>query len=150
MSFRPLRLLCVAASVPDQEPEAPLPDEAVVVRGGTMEPGRTAEKAEDQFNDTGVYGLSVWSAAGMSAIEIAWLARSYDDPDADPPIKFLPHKQMRTSTVARLEDRSFALAPRSPYGHYLLTLPAPPSDDDHAALQEAFRPPEPNPARQDS
>jgi hypothetical protein len=136
----------VARSVPDAEEPAELPDETVVVRGGEMDPDQTPEKARDEFDDKGVYGLSVWAVAGLSAIEIACYVKSFDDPDAQPPIRWLPHKKMRCSTVGQLQR--FELWPRSPLGHYLLVLPNPPTDEDYAALQAAFSPPEDNPARQ--
>jgi len=46
-----------------------------------MDREQTIEKAEEAFLDTdvGVYGLSVWSAAELSAADIVRLARSHDN-----------------------------------------------------------------------
>jgi hypothetical protein len=134
---------------PEPESPAELQDEAIVVRGGKMERAGTIEKAEDAFNDIGVYGLSVWSATGLSAADIVRLARSHDDADSIPPQRYIPHGQMRTSTAGQLRARGFDLVPDSPFGHYLLTIPAPPTDDYWDALLEEFGDPEPTPSRQE-
>jgi hypothetical protein len=110
-----------------------------------MDPDETPNKVREAYADEGHYGLSVWSAAGCTAAQIVQLARSYDDPEGTPPRRYLPHGHIRTSTVGQLRALGFALRPDSPPGHYFLTLPTPPSDADHAALQRAFSDAEPTP-----
>lgn len=116
-----------------------------------MEPERTIKNAEAAFRDpdVGMYGLSVWSAVDLSADEIVRLARSHDDREDAPQRGYMPHPQMRCSRVEQLQMRGFALMPDSPRGHYLLTIPTPPADDDWAALQEEFGAPQPTPSRQE-
>lgn len=108
-----------------------------------MERERTIKNAEAAFREGGVYGLSVWSVASFSAADIVQLARSYPDDN------YLPHSQMRTSTVRQLRAQGFDLVPDSPRGHYLLTIPTPPTDDDWDALEQEFGEAEPTPSRQE-
>lgn len=110
-----------------------------------MERGPTLVSAEASFlePEVGRHALSVWIAPGLAAHDIVRLARSHDT-DAD---KHLPHGQMRTSTVGRLRSAGFGFLPDSPDGHYLLTLPTPPSEEDWEALDAAFAPAEPSPPR---
>jgi hypothetical protein len=147
--FRPVRWLCVA--VPAQEPESPaeLPNDAIVVRGGLMEREQTIKRAEAAFRDVGVYGLSVWAAIGMSAAEIVRLARGHNDPAANPPKRYMPYPQMRTSTAGQLRACGFDLVPDSPFGHYLLTIPTPPAEEHWDALQREFGDAEPAPPREE-
>ncbi len=114
-----------------------------------MLPEQTTRSAEGAFREVGIRGLSVWAAADLSAVEVVQLARSHDDPDAKPPLHYLPHGQMRTSTVGRLRARGFGLLPDSPRGHYLLTIRTPPTDEDWSALQEEFGAPEPTTSGQE-
>lgn len=106
----------------------------------------TEKSAKAAFLEIGVYGLSVWSLAGCDAAEIVATARSYDGTTEHPN---LPHRQIRTSTAGALESRGFSLLPDSPFGHYLLTIPTPPTDENWIALQEEFALPEPTPSRQE-
>lgn len=108
-----------------------------------MQPEQTIKSAEAAFRDLGVHGLSVWSVAGLSAADIVRLARSCDAEQQ----RHLPHGKMRTTTARQLRTRGFGLVPDSPFGHYLLTLPTPPTDDDWSALQQEFGEPEPTPSR---
>jgi hypothetical protein len=107
-----------------------------------MAPEQTARSAEAAFRDIGVYGLSVWSVAESDAAKIVRTVRSHDETTGFPN---LPHGQIRTSTAGALQARGFGLEPDSPFGHYLLTIPTPPTDEDWDALQEEFGPPEPTP-----
>lgn len=116
-----------------------------MVRGGIMDREQTVEKAASALPIWGTNGLSVWAVADLSADDIVRLARSYDDPAADPPKRYMPNPQMRVSTVGQLQARGFALRPDSPFGHYLLAIPAPTAEGDWDALQEEFGPAEPSP-----
>lgn len=145
IGFRPLRLLCVADLSQESESPADLPDEAIVVRGGEMAPEPTIKSAEATFREVGVYGLSVWSAAELSAGDIVRLARSHDTERQ----RYLPHGKMRTSTVGQLRGHGFELVPDSPLGHYLLTIPTPPADDDWNVLQQEFGNTKPTPSKQE-
>lgn len=106
-----------------------------------MDRERTIKSAEVAFRGTGVYGLSVWSVANLTATEIVRHARSHNTENQH----YLPHPQMRTSTAGQLRRRGFGLEPDSPSGHYMLTIPAPPTDEDWDALEQEFGEPEPTP-----
>ncbi len=108
-----------------------------------MTRARTAAQAEAAFKECGVHGLSVWSAVGLTASEIVRLARSHDTDEK----RYVPHGKMRTTTVGRLRGCGYDLVPDSPEGHYFLTLPTPPSDEDWDALQRVFGEPEETPKR---
>jgi hypothetical protein len=110
-----------------------------------MERGPTLASAEATFlePEVGCHAISVWAVADLSAHDIVRLARSHDS-DSE---KHLPHSQIRTSTVGQLRACGFGFLPDSPDGHYLLTLPTPPSEDDWAALDGAFTAAEPSPPR---
>jgi hypothetical protein len=108
-----------------------------------MDRERTIKSAEAAFREIGVYGLSVWSVANLTTSEIVRHARCHDTETQ----RYLPHAQIRASTVAQLTRHGFDLEPDSPSGHYLLTIPAPPTDEHWDALQQEFGQPEPNPAR---
>lgn len=127
------------------QPESPpdLPDDATVVRGGLMDRERTIKSAEAAFREIGVYGLSVWSVAGLTASEIVRHARTHDTETQ----RYLPHAQIRASTVGQLRRHGFDLEPDSPSGHYLLTIRTPPVDDDWDALEQEFGEPEPTTPR---
>jgi hypothetical protein len=109
-----------------------------------MDREQTVEKAASAVPIWGTNGLSVWSVAGLSADEIVRLARSYDDPAADPPRRYMPYPKMRVSSVGQLRARGFDLLPDSPFGHYLLAIPTPTAENDWDALQEEFGPAEPS------
>jgi len=51
--------------------------------------------------------------------------------------------------VGQLRARGFNLVPDSPRGHYLLTIPTPPADNDWDALQQEFGDPEQTPSREE-
>jgi len=108
-----------------------------------MDREQTIKSAEAAFREIGVYGLSVWSVEGLTAAEIVLHARSHDTESQ----RYLPHAQIRASTAGQLRRCGFALEPDSPSGHYLLTIPAPPTDDDWDALEQEFGEPEPTPRR---
>jgi hypothetical protein len=94
-----------------------------------MKRDRTIASATASFKETGSYCLSVWAAPGMAADDIVRLARSHGP-------QYLPHAQIRTSTVAML--RPYILEEDDPDGHYLLKLPTPPADSDWDAIEQAF------------
>jgi hypothetical protein len=112
-----------------------------------MDREQTVDKAVSAFPIWGTNGLSVWSASGLSADDIVRLARSFDDPTADPPKRYMPNGQVRVSTVGQLRARGFELLPDSPFGHYLLAIPTPTAEDDWEALQEEFGPARKSPPR---
>lgn len=121
-------------------PQADLPDDAVVVRGGLMKRERTMANARASFEEVGAYGLSVWSVPDLDADGIVRLARSHGR-------EYLPHGQVRASTVGEL--RPYTLHIDEPEGHYLLQLPTPPAEADWDALERAFADPQPTPRKED-
>lgn len=134
--IRPISWPCVA----ELGPEAELPEDAVVVRGGLMDRDLTISNAHDEFKESGIYGLSVWSVPELDAADIIRLARSHGS-------IYLPHAKFRQSTIGRL--RPYALHQDIPEGHYLLKLPTPPADSDWDALERAFDSPEASPRKEE-
>jgi hypothetical protein len=115
-----------------------------------MQREQTIAKAASAIPDYGISGLSVWSAVDLSAADIVRLARSHGDATADPPKRFMPYGRMRTSTVGQLRACGFEMRPDSPFGHYLLTIPTPATDDAWDALQNSFGEAEPTPSKEGS
>lgn len=111
-----------------------LPDDAVVVRGGLMLAADLELSAQSHFDLEGSYALSVFSAPGLSADEIAGRVP-------------LRHSKIRQSTVGRIRSAGYeVVSSAGPPGHADLLLPHRPSDRDWHALDIAFDPPRANPA----
>lgn len=93
-----------------------------------------ALSAQSQYDIEGFHALSVFSAVGKTADEIA---RGVP----------LPHSMIRESTVGRLRDAGYdVMSSAGPRGHADLVFPGPPSDDDWLRLDTSFDPARPNPA----
>jgi hypothetical protein len=113
-----------------------LPDDALVLRGGHMQPDTLETNALTEYDASGRYALSVFSAPGLDREQLARVAAQ-------------PRGQVRLSTVGRIRTagyeivRSENIAP----AHADLILPNPPTDADYEAVIAAFDPPVPNPAR---
>lgn len=116
----------------------PVPDEAIVVRGGLM-PRRDLEiSAEANYRYRAEHALSCWSFVGKTAGEIA-VAVGTDD---------LPHGKLRASTAGRLRAVGFeAVSSEPPPGHVDVKLPGPVTDAIANDLELAFDPPIVNPVR---
>ena len=111
-----------------------LPDDAVVVRGGLMLRADLVLGAQAHFDSEGIHALSVYSAPGRTAAEIA----------VGVPLR---HSKIRTSTVGRVRAAGYeVVSSPGPSGHADLLLPTPPTENDWSALDSAFDPPRPNPA----
>lgn len=111
-----------------------LPDDSVVVRGGLMFPADLARGVQSHFDTEGVYALSVFSAAGRTADEIAIAVP-------------LPHPKIRTSTVGRVRVAGYdVVSSPGPPGHADLLFREPPTDDDWRTMDRIFDPPRANPA----
>jgi hypothetical protein len=96
--------------------------------------------AEENFRDTGVYAVSMWSIPGMSPSEIARAVGS----------TWLPHGQIRASTIGRLRAAGFEVRPspanpNEPQGHVDVILDRPLSEEAATALRATFDQPERNP-----
>lgn len=110
-----------------------LPDDAIVIRGGTNQREVMRQQAEDEFEATGRYALSVATEAGWTLEQIAAASKRQN-------------RAIRKTTVGRLRAVGFSVTP--PTGrkkHADLILPTPPKEEDWIALDEAFDPPERNP-----
>lgn len=116
----------------------PLPDDAIVVRGGVRAPETIAVNAQTTFDTDGFWGVSGFSAADQTVEQIAQLA--YDQGR-------LPHPKVRTSTVGLVRAAGFEVEQTADdYPHVDIFLPADPTDAVCSQLADAFDEPIPNPA----
>lgn len=122
----------------DRVQAAGLPPEAVVVRGGIMEPELLARSAERALRKVGVYAISVWASASMDAAGIVRAARLVD-PDA------LGNRKMCTSTVGAIEAVGFHLEAFGRPGHCRISPPERDQPIDWGRLLPAFGRPQPMP-----
>jgi hypothetical protein len=114
--------------VPEPAPlrdEPPLPDDAIVVRGGEMKYGDLEVAAVSNYQWHGVYALTVWSEAGLTAQQIhdKYLAR---------------YTKARFSTAGEIRGFGYGLQPTWDSGHYDIVLPNPPSVTDWDNLSSIF------------
>ncbi|MHB1987002.1 MAG: hypothetical protein ACYCSF_03310 [Acidimicrobiales bacterium] len=117
----------------DEEP----PDDAVVVvRGGVMASDSVRRSAQASMQLYGFFGLSVFSAAGLTAAELVASV-----PELGPD----RYRQVRTSTVGRLRSAGFPLVPTQDHPHYDVVLPDL-ADPTLERLQTCFDPAVPNPS----
>lgn len=119
--------------VPTSE-EGRLADEAVVVRFGGMNLIAMAESVEDEFEDSGIYGLSVFCTAGLDA-------------DATARAAGLPHPNFFCSTVGAIRaiGREVVADRGSETGHAIVVFPEMPTTADWDRLRSVFQGPFPNP-----
>jgi hypothetical protein len=116
----------------------PLPDDAIVVRGGVGAPKTIAVNAQTTFDTDGFWGVSGFSAADLTAVQIAQLASDQGR---------LPHGHVRTSTVGRIRSAGFEVEKTADdYPHVDIFLPPDPSDEVCVQLADVFDAPIPNPA----
>jgi hypothetical protein len=122
--------------------DEPLPDHAVVVRGGrsaindmkcSVARTRSKQRLKGELERP---VLSVFTDPELGAEGIC----------AQAPI-LRGWKKIRVSTVGELRARGFAVCPPGDDGHATLELPDPPTDDDYERLHGAFGEPQENPAR---
>jgi hypothetical protein len=116
----------------------PLPDDAIVVRGGEGKAKTIAVNAQTTFDTDHFWGVSSFSAAGLTAAQIAQIA--YD-------AERLPHPQIRTSTAGRIRSAGFEIDETpDDYPHADILVPPEPSDEVCAQLADLFDQPIPNPS----
>ena len=116
--------------VPASRPR--VPDEAIVVRGGTLgDQQAAADSAEDAELHIGVYGLSVECFCVASVDEALRATRR-------------PHPQVRLSTAGRIRDAGLEVIPTGGSPHGTLCLPKPLDAPAWARVQAVFDPPMPN------
>ena len=92
--------------------------------------------AEDEHEESGIYGLSVWAANGKSLAELT--------SDCE-----MRNARVRKTTAGRIRHAGFQLLKTEPLDddHYNVDLGTNPSTEVIARLVDVFDPPEPNPAR---
>jgi hypothetical protein len=128
--------------------EGHLPDDAVVIRGGTMRRKDMVASVRRYVALThGVYGLTVWSWPAMTAGDIAMRVKETHPQGRNP----VAHGQLRQTTAGKIREpgtsgETFQLVKTGAEGHYTLTFPAEPTDADWERLEAMFGPAEPNPA----
>src|SRR6266852_3294218 len=110
------------------------PDDAILVRGGTMKREDMAISAEAHYEKHGVYALTVWCAPRRTAGEIACKVGT----------EWLPWGKIRSAPVQRVRALGYGVVFRGKPMHVDLILPSPPSATDWDALDGAFDPPEVN------
>jgi hypothetical protein len=121
-------------------PESDLPDDALVVRGGSMESIRQVEASvATNRQKHGTASLSVFASVDLDVAEIVRQARSHD--------RYLPHGRLQTTTSKRLRDAGLQLIPSPPPpAHYSLMVPdAMMNDEGYDAIIRASDAPVPNP-----
>jgi hypothetical protein len=133
----------------DERVAGGLPPNAVVVRGGQMEPVTTVKALRKERRERGRYALSVYSIHGLDAHRIALRVGTPD----------LPHPEMRESTAGRIREAGYeiALSQEEGYaeGHCDLVVPWESSEDaseewllNHSErLLELFDKKSPNPVK---
>jgi hypothetical protein len=104
--------------------EPPLPDDAIVVRGGEMKHRDLERSAATNYDETGEYALTVWSEIGLTAEQIHQ--------------KYIPHPKARWSTADRVRGAGYELKPTWDPAHYDIVLPNPPSVTDWDNLTNVF------------
>jgi hypothetical protein len=108
----------------------------------------TLKKSASRYADqTGVHGLTFWSWPGLSAGAIALRVKNESQAGLNP----LSHSSLRWSTAGEIREptadgRAFALEQTGRDGHYTLSFPSDPTDEDWERIQQMFRPAVPNPA----
>jgi hypothetical protein len=123
--------MCVVDSWAEQQ----LPDDAVVVRGGTMQSrdlDRNAADHHDEFPDE--WAISVWSARGVDVDGLTQRA----------PIR---NPQICVCTVGALREIGHETAPSDEFPHADLKLRDEPSEALWEELREVFGGPTENPHR---
>lgn len=115
--------------------EDELPDDALLVRGGTMQRTDLEISAEVHKEREGHYALSFWAVPGCSVAETAERVGTGD----------LPHGKLRSAPVGRLRQLGYEVVFSGDPAHVSVMLPSPPSDIDWTNLESAFDAPEPNP-----
>jgi hypothetical protein len=115
-------------TVPEPAPlrdEPPLPDDAIVVRGGEMKHENLDVAAGTNFDEFGEYGLTVYSEEGLTAREIhaKYLSR---------------YRKARVSTAGKIRQLQCELKPTHEPGHYDIVFPNQPSTDDFDRLGDIF------------
>lgn len=110
-----------------------LSDSAIVIRGGTNARKVVQQQAEDEFEASGIYAISVGADEKLSLDDLAMANKR-------------PNSVIRKSLVGRLRAAGFEVTPpKGKKRHANLILPSPPTDTDWERLDMAFDPPEPNP-----
>jgi hypothetical protein len=116
---------------------APLPDEAVVVRGGLSTPDTLHKSALAHYDEEGMFAISVRSRPDTAAEDLARV---------DPPLLY---PKMRATTVGMLRGVGYDVVPdEPPPAHALIMLPRVPADDDYVTVSAIFGEPTSNPAYQ--
>lgn len=109
-----------------------LPDDAIVVRGGVMEPRQMEINAYTTYDDIGEYALSVCSLPDADLDEILRVGR-------------LRNGQVRVSTAGRIRKAGYEVVrSEPPPAHADLKLGRAPTSADWVALRDIFDPPVPN------
>ena len=119
----------------ERQEDDELGDEAVVVRGGLSTAETLFRTAIAHYDAEGEYAISVRSAPGMSADELA---------KADPPLR---HAQIRETTAGAVRQAGFEIVrDEPPPMHALIKLGSVGADDDYLRITAIFNAPRPNPA----
>jgi len=110
-----------------------LPDEAIVIRGGTMKPEDLMAACDLYLADFPVSasaGISVYAAAGESAESLA---------------ENVPHAQFRASTAGAIRAIGFEIEQTDDPPHHDLLIPLPITPGKIEQVRAQFGPPQRNP-----
>lgn len=108
------------------------PDSQVVVRGGVLSTDTIEASVQTEFEDSEIYGLSVFTFADMTADEIFEAAE-------------LPHNKLMETTVGHLRASGFVVDHCDGLGHCLVVFDGMPDGATRARLVDTFDSPRPSP-----
>jgi hypothetical protein len=113
----------------------PLPDEAVVIRGGISTPETLHKTALAHRDDHPDFAISCRSLPQMSADDLTRV---------EPPLVNYP--RLRETTVGVLRKAGYdVIRDEPPPAHALIMLPPLPADEDYLVISAAFSQPRENP-----
>ncbi|GIT80159.1 hypothetical protein LLS1_18280 [Leifsonia sp. LS1] len=112
--------------------EPPLPDDAIVVRGGIMLRASVEAAAVTNYRDYGFYGVSTFAIPGLTASEI-W--------EKSPKIAPPNYRRIRVTTAGAVRAAGFELSPTWESDHFDIVLDNPPDETTWSKLDELFSPP---------
>jgi hypothetical protein len=117
---------------PSDELSEALPDGAIVIRGGRMDPRRLLRRAARDRERLGRFGISGFGATSAKMTLEELIRRAG-----------MPHPELQRSTVGRIREAGFKIERTGRWPHCTIDLGEAPDEETTARLIAAFDPPEP-------